>query len=368
MALLSPLNAVWTLHFRISIALSIPLCCNGDSVASAAITLWERDTMNRIAAVLAGLSLAFVGTSASISATINVPGDYALIQDAIDVAADGDIIAIAAGTYYEHSLNPGGKAIYIGSASGNLDVTIDAQWGGRVFAFETNETAGTVIQNLVITGGQTNFNGGGIYCYYSNPTISNCTITGNEANYDGGGIYCWWSSPSISNCTISDNTAGWCGGGFTGDVNCISCGDSTAIISNSQFCGNEPKQICGSYTDAGGNTVADECPIPEGACCVGSSCSVLTEDDCVSKGGTYLGDSSCSGDPCYTPPTEGACCVTSGCDVMAEAMCENLGGTWLGEDASCDDCPASCMGDTDGNGVVNIEDLLNMLGSWGACP
>jgi hypothetical protein len=53
---------------------------------------------------------------------------------------------------------------------------------------------------------------------------------------------------------------------------------------------------------------------------------------------------------------------------MAEAMCENLGGTWLGEDASCDDCPASCMGDTDGNGVVNIEDLLNMLGSWGACP
>ncbi|MCH2154033.1 MAG: hypothetical protein MK089_11900, partial [Phycisphaerales bacterium] len=64
----------------------------------------------------------------------------------------------------------------------------------------------------------------------------------------------------------------------------------------------------------------------------------------------------------------GACCVTSGCDVMAEVMCTNLGGTWLGADGSCDDCPASCMGDTDGNGVVNIEDLLNMLGSWGACP
>jgi len=26
------------------------------------------------------------------------------------------------------------------------------------------------------------------------------------------------------------------------------------------------------------------------------------------------------------------------------------------------------MGDTDGNGVVNIEDLLNMMGNWGACP
>ena len=31
-------------------------------------------------------------------------------------------------------------------------------------------------------------------------------------------------------------------------------------------------------------------------------------------------------------------------------------------------CTNQCMGDTDGNGVVNIEDLLNMLGSWGACP
>ena len=50
------------------------------------------------------------------------------------VAGDppGDVISIAAGTYNEHSLNTGGKAITIGSASGNLDVTIDAQQGGNV--------------------------------------------------------------------------------------------------------------------------------------------------------------------------------------------------------------------------------------------
>ena len=40
--------------------------------------------MHRIAAVVAGLSLAFVGTSATIAGTIHVPGDHALIQDAID--------------------------------------------------------------------------------------------------------------------------------------------------------------------------------------------------------------------------------------------------------------------------------------------
>ena len=54
--------------------------------------------MNRIAAVVAGLSLAFVGTSATFADTINVPGDHALIQDAIDASANGDVINIAAGT------------------------------------------------------------------------------------------------------------------------------------------------------------------------------------------------------------------------------------------------------------------------------
>jgi hypothetical protein len=63
----------------------------------------------------------------------------------------------------------------------------------------------------------------------------------------------------------------------------------------------------------------------------------------------------------------GSCCVITGCDVLTETQCSNLGGFWA-VSSSCDDCPASCMGDTDGNGVVNIEDLLNMLGGWGACP
>ncbi|MDP7008171.1 MAG: hypothetical protein QGI78_01215 [Phycisphaerales bacterium] len=48
--------------------------------------------------------------------------------------------------------------------------------------------------------------------------------------------------------------------------------------------------------------------------------------------------------------------------------CTALGGTWLGEGGVCDDCPASCAGDINSDGVVNIHDLLNMIASWGACP
>ena len=64
----------------------------------------------------------------------------------------------------------------------------------------------------------------------------------------------------------------------------------------------------------------------------------------------------------------GACCTSSGCFDGTDEQCTAAGGTWLGEGGLCDDCPATCAGDTDGNGVVNIEDLLIVIGDWGVCP
>ena len=46
----------------------------------------------------------------SFATTISVPGDYATIQEAINASIDGDSIAVAAGTYYEH-INFYGKKI-----------------------------------------------------------------------------------------------------------------------------------------------------------------------------------------------------------------------------------------------------------------
>ena len=93
-------------------------------------------------------TLALVGTS--FAATINVPGDQPSIAAAINASSDGDVIAIAAGTYNEHWLNTNGKAITIGSASGNLDVKINANGGGSVFVLDSGEGNDTVISDLVI--------------------------------------------------------------------------------------------------------------------------------------------------------------------------------------------------------------------------
>ena len=66
----------------------------------------------------------------------------------------------------------------------------------------------------------------------------------------------------------------------------------------------------------------------------------------------------------------GVCCAPSGCMLMTEnlsGLCEGLGGVYL-PNGSCDDCPATCPGDINGDGIVNGADLSLLLGAWGICP
>ena len=62
----------------------------------------------------------------------------------------------------------------------------------------------------------------------------------------------------------------------------------------------------------------------------------------------------------------GSCCLVTGCDALTQAQCTDLGGSWTLQ-GSCDDCPEYCEGDTNHDGYVNMDDLLSMLGNWGAC-
>jgi hypothetical protein len=60
--------------------------------------------------------------------TIVVPDDFAKIQDALDVAGDGDVIEVKPGTYRgqgNRDLDCGGKAVTLRSAAGPQTTTID---------------------------------------------------------------------------------------------------------------------------------------------------------------------------------------------------------------------------------------------------
>ena len=214
--------------------------------------------------------------------------------------------------------------------------------------------------------------GGGMYNSDSSPTLTDCIFYENSATSQttgaGGGMYntasveedATGSSPAIVACTFEGNSASSYGGGLYNFV-FDEIPESTPMLWSSRLCGNTPTQIHGDWTDNGSNTLAENCP-DVGGCCIGADCITVGELLCVQTGGTWLDSCHDCGEP------TGACCVTSGCDSLPEASCTSMGGTWLGEDVSCDDCPAACAGDTDGNGVVNIEDLLNMMDGWGACP
>ena len=179
--------------------------------------------------------------------------------------------------------------------------------------------------------------GGGIVCYYSNPTISDCTISNNEAEY-GGGIYCDDGSPTITGCTISDNTANSYGGGIyfenssnptitactisgntsgsAGSGGGIYCYQSNPTIASTLVCGNFPNQIEGNHTDGGGNTIQAVC---SGVCC--------TNDHCVTA---ELG--------------------------ATQSECLKYFGQWFAG-GDCNDCSPHLAGDLDGDGDVDADDL-----------
>jgi hypothetical protein len=159
--------------------------------------------------------------------TLNVPGDYDTIQEAIDAANEGDTVMVADGTYYEN-ISFKGKAITLRSKNGAGSTIIDGNANGSVVSFVDNEDTDSVLDGFIIQNGSAG-QGGGILCYKSSPRISNCIISHNLAR-QGGGIYCVGpvpSTPTITGCTISDNTTdnGSGGGIYCSSVDSLSISD-----------------------------------------------------------------------------------------------------------------------------------------------
>ncbi|MBQ1277338.1 MAG: hypothetical protein IIY07_01700, partial [Thermoguttaceae bacterium] len=136
------------------------------------------------------------------------------LREAIQYAEAGATIAFAddvetitlAGTQLEIT-----KAITIDG--GENGVTVDADGKSRVFNVDAAD--GTVaLQNLTVTDGYTNSNGGGVYVADGAASFTNVTIAGNTAGTNGGGVHVdYAATATFTNVTISGNTADNGGGG-----------------------------------------------------------------------------------------------------------------------------------------------------------
>ncbi|MBW8039352.1 MAG: hypothetical protein FVQ85_05080 [Planctomycetes bacterium] len=195
-----------------------------------------------------------------------------------------------------------------------------------VTSSENDATTG--LDGFTITGGNTNnypyifpdFEGGGMYIEYGDPTVTNCNFSGNSAYY-GGGMFIDIGDPTVTNCTFTGNSA-FDGGGMYNRYY------SEPVITNCSFIMNYAK------TTGGGITCIDNCRPTINNCNItaniagssggGIGCfySSPTIINCTINGNTALvsgGGISCHPGPPPPPPVPS---LPSGADVISSSNIE----------------------------------------------
>jgi predicted outer membrane repeat protein len=186
---------------------------------------------------------------------LRVPSQYGTIQEAVLAANDGDVVAVARGTYTrddgdgmrrDKNIQFFGKAITVKGVDGPENTIIDCNGIGRAFLFDFGEGPASVVQGFTIMGGNaqtsssygTRGGGGILITDGSSPTISDCIFKNNFASaqtgYGGGAILIYQSNADIRNCRFLGNATD--GEGAGGGA--ISVFGGRATVGNCVFSGN----------------------------------------------------------------------------------------------------------------------------------
>jgi len=195
-----------------------------------------------VRSALVALAASVLLTTAAFPATIYVPDNYSTIQGAINASSTGDTIIVRPGTYVEN-IGFMGKAITLQSEQGAAVTIIDGSQTWAVVSFTKGEARDSVLDGFTLTNGRS-YEGGGIRCDRSSPSIINNVITQNESRgCSGAGIHLEHASPLIKGNDITDNESDRSGGG-------IACEYSSPTIEENYISNN----FCD--IDAGGIMVA----------------------------------------------------------------------------------------------------------------
>ena len=348
----------------------------------------------------AAATTAFILTTAcpALSDTLNVPAEFPTVESALSSATDGDTVLVAAGTYFEHGLSCFGKAITL---EGDVDseglpaVTLDSQGLDSVLILSSNEGQDTIIRNIAFTGSTEQAPGTAVVLFHSRPTFINCTFRDNTSSI-GGGVYNLNGAPRFFDCRFLNNTATW-GGGYacweTGQpdhpvfMGCHFSGNTATLGGGMANLASRPVITACTFTNntatnnGGGlyNQGTDCCPEWAGSPEI-ESC-LFEGNHAAQSGGAIFND--LFGEPVINNSTirnnsaeqDGSAIASIIDNIPAIGMtmlCGNNGtstqisGSWInqGNNSIEDICPIECIGDFDGNGSVDVNDLLILLAAY----
>lgn len=164
------------------------------------------------------------------------------IQQALDVAQDGDLILVTNGLYALSERVAVTRGVTIRSMGGPSATIVDG--GGRTRCFFLSHTNAT-LDGFTIRNGGGSSSGVGVYLNYGG-IVQNCVIESNTAN-KGAGAYLYRGG-SLLDCAIRDNAAHMIGGGAVCD------GGGTLV--NCTITGNTATNGGGVFIDQGGALTA----------------------------------------------------------------------------------------------------------------
>lgn len=145
---------------------------------------------------------------------------------------DGDTIELTEAGFYQTTYTVSTPNLTIKAAAGQ-NITIDGLGLGSVFTLAAD---GLTLEDLTITGGAADPDGGAVKDFGYDLTAINCTFTGNHSTDDGPAMVLQDCTVLIGNCTFTDNhAAGTNGDGSGGAIQTVRC-DLTVI--DSTFSGN----------------------------------------------------------------------------------------------------------------------------------
>ncbi len=162
--------------------------------------------------------------------TIHVPGAIATIQAAIELAAEGDTVLVAAGTYTENLVFQGRDIVLRGAGVGAT--VLDADRNGSGIVIESGESRACVVEHMSIVRGtgtvrifpdRSGFmGGGGIFVEEASPTLRQLRIERCKPDWEyriaiGGGVHLRYSQARIEAVALHADSAGAGGGIFATD-------------------------------------------------------------------------------------------------------------------------------------------------------